>query len=154
MAENFSNGLKTMDGKGLSEEIRNIADGSMIDVVGFADASEFSNYTLKESKRRNPRLTMPNAKSIVVAGIYIGGTTMPEWENAWYGRTSRLYISGFFLDIVKPLKSIADFLIKKKYQAHICDDSMDDGSILPLKLAAVRAGLGWQGKHSLLISKK
>ncbi len=28
------------------------------------------------------------------------------------------------------------------------------GSIIPLKLAAVRAGLGWQRKHSLLISKQ
>ncbi|MEE8564327.1 MAG: 4Fe-4S double cluster binding domain-containing protein, partial [Atribacterota bacterium] len=27
-------------------------------------------------------------------------------------------------------------------------------SIIPLKLAAIRAGIGWQGKHSLLISRK
>lgn len=79
---------------------------------------------------------------------------MPEWENPAYGRTSRLYLSGFFLDVVKPLEPIADFLRQNGYQAIICDSSMEGGSILPLKLAAIRAGLGWQGKHSLLISKK
>ena len=50
---------------------------------------------------------MPNAKSIIIAGIYIGGVTMPEWKNPWYGRTSRLYLSEFFLDVVKPLVPIS-----------------------------------------------
>jgi len=79
---------------------------------------------------------------------------MPEWENPWYGRTSRLYLSGYFLDVVKPLAPISDFLKNNGYQAMVCDGTVEDGSILPLKLAAVRAGIGWQGKHSLLISKK
>ena len=40
------------------------------------------------------------------------------------------------------------------YEAVVCDGTADGESILPLKLAAIRTGLGWQGKHSLLISKK
>jgi epoxyqueuosine reductase len=143
-----------MDIKMLSEEIKNIAESSLIDVIGFTEASEFSDYILKQSNRRDPKLTLPQAKSIVIAGIYIGGINMPEWDDPSYGRTSRLYLSGFFLDIVKPLKPIAEYLIRMGYKAQICDGSIDGGSILPLKLAAVRAGLGWQGKHSLLISKK
>jgi len=97
---------------------------------------------------------LPSAKSIIVGGIYIGGVTMPEWDNPWYGRTSRLYLSEFFLDVVKPLEPISDFLKTKGYQAIVCDGSIKGGSIIPLKLAAIRAGIGWQGKHSLLISKK
>ena len=138
----------------LSEKIRNLADSLEIDALGFAEASEFEDYALKNSKRRNPKLSLPNAKTIIVAGIYIGGVTLPAWTNPWYGRTSRLYLSEFFLDVVKPLEPIVNFLKSEGYQAIACDGSAKEGSILPLKLAAVRAGLGWQGKHSLLISKK
>jgi len=143
-----------MEKQSLSENIKNLATSIDIDEVGFAKASEFSDYLLNQHQRRDPKLTLPNAKSIIIAGIYIGGVTLPEWKNPWYGRTSRLYLSGFFLDVVRPLKPIAEFLKNKGYQAKICDGSKEGGSILPLKLAAVRAGLGWQGKHSLLISKK
>ncbi len=138
----------------LSENIRSLADSVGIDAVGFAKASEFTSYALNHHQRRDPKLTLPNPKSIIIAGIYIGGVILPAWENAWYGRTSRLYLSGFFLDVVKPLVPLAEFLRQEGYQTKICDGSLEEGSILPLKLAAIRAGIGWQGKHSLIISKK
>jgi len=138
----------------LSEKIRNLSDSIGIDALGFAEASEFSNYALRNSKRRDAKLSLPSAKTIIVAGIYIGAVTLPKWVNPSYGRTSRLYLSEFFLDVVKPLEPIVEFLKKEGYQAIVCEGSKKEGSVLPLKLAAIRAGLGWQGKHSLLISKK
>ena len=138
----------------LSEAIRKLAAATGIDAIGFAEAKAFSTYALKETQRHDPRLSLPAARSIIVAGIYIGGMALPDWEDAWMGRTSRLLLSGFFLDVVEPIAPIAGLLRKAGYQARICDGAREGGSILPLKLAAVRAGLGWQGKHSLLISKK
>ncbi len=134
----------------LSKKIRNLADSIGIDTLGFSEASEFTGYALSHSQRRDPKLSLPNARTIIVAGIYIGGLTLPVWTNPWYGRTSRLYLSEFFLDVVKPLEPIVNFIKNEGYQAIVCKS----GSILPLKLAAIRAGLGWQGRHSLLISKK
>jgi epoxyqueuosine reductase len=138
----------------LSGKIRNLADSNGIDALGFAEASEFKDYVLNRSKRRDPKLSLPDAKTIIIAGVYIGGLTLPAWKNPWYGRTSRLYLSEFFFDVVKPLEPLVNFLKNEGYQAIACDGSSKEGSILPLKLTAIRAGLGWQGKHSLLISKK
>jgi epoxyqueuosine reductase QueG len=138
----------------LSEKIRKLADSIGIDALGFAKAAEFKGYALSKSKRRDPKLSLPDANTIIVAGIYIGGLTLPAWTNPWYGRTSRLYLSEFFLDVVKPIEPIVAFLRDEGYRAIVCESSTIEGSILPLKLAAIRAGLGWQGKHSLLISKK
>lgn len=148
------NKKKRMNKETLSKKIKHLAYSGGIDVLGFADASDFPNYALSSSRRRDPKLSLPDAKTIIVTGIYIGGFFLNKWTNPWYGRTSRLYLSGFFLDIVKPLEPIVNLLINEGYQAIACDSSAEESSILPLKLAAVRAGLGWQGKHSLLISKK
>jgi epoxyqueuosine reductase QueG len=138
----------------LSENIKGLADSLGIDVLGFAEASEFEGYLLDRSQRRDPRLSLSGAKTIIVAGIYIGGLVLPSWDEPYMGRTSRLFLSGFFNDIVKPLEPIAALLRKEGYTALICDDSKNKGSILPLKLAAIRAGLGWQGKNTLLVTKK
>ncbi|HHD83190.1 MAG TPA: hypothetical protein ENK92_03695, partial [Bacteroidetes bacterium] len=75
----------------LSEKIRTLADSIGIDALGFAEASEFSNYALQNSKRRDPKLSLPDAKTIIVVGIYIGGIVLPAWNKSRFGRTSRLY---------------------------------------------------------------
>ena len=138
----------------LTEQLTDLAAASGLDVIGFADASEFKDYRIRRSIRRDPTLSLPQAETIIVAGMYIGGVTLPAWKDPWYGRTSRLYLSGYFLDMVKPLEPLVQLLNSEGFKTVICDGTMDDGSVLPLKLAAVRAGLGWQGKHSLFISKQ
>ncbi len=138
----------------LSENIRKLADSLGIGVLGFAEASEFEGYILNRARRRDPRLSLSDAKTIIVAGIYIGGLVLPSWDKSYMGRTSRLFLSGFFNDVVKQLEPIATLLRKEGYTALICDDSKNKGSILPLKLAAIRAGIGWQGKNSMLVTKK
>jgi epoxyqueuosine reductase len=137
----------------LTEAIRNIGARNGLDAMGFADAAPFGDYPLHTSPRRDPRLSLPEARAIIVAGVYIGGLRLPAWDHPCWGRTSRLYLSGYFLDLVAPLVPIVDFLKAEGHRSVICDGASRDGSVLPLKLAAVRAGLGWQGKHSLLISK-
>ena len=138
----------------LSESIRKLADSIGIDALGFAKATEFEDYALSRSVRRDPRLSLSDAKTVIVAGIYIGGLALPAWDKATTGRTSRLFLSGFFNDVVHPLEPVADLLRKEGYAALICDGSRDKGSILPLKLSAIRAGLGWQGKNSLLLTRR
>ncbi len=138
----------------LSESIRKLADSMGIDALGFADASEFPGYALSHSVRRDPRLSLPDAQTVIVAGIYIGGLVLPAWDKAATGRTSRLFLSGFFNDVVNRLEPIAALLRREGYTALICDGSRDGGSILALKLTAIRAGLGWQGKNSLLLTRK
>ncbi|HLP74206.1 MAG TPA: 4Fe-4S double cluster binding domain-containing protein [Bacteroidales bacterium] len=138
----------------LTQRIRELAEENGIDVLEFADASEFGNYPMADSARKCPERSLPQAKSIIVAGIYIGGLALPAWDDPHYGRTSRLYLSGYFLDAAEPLEPIASFLREQGYKAIICDESQNATSVLPLKLAAVRCGIGWQGKNSLLVTRK
>ncbi|NIQ37834.1 MAG: hypothetical protein GTN81_04500 [Proteobacteria bacterium] len=136
----------------LSDQIRQFAQRQHIDVFRITHPGPFKGYPFPESPRRDPHLTLPKAHSIIIAGIYIGGFRLPDWDNPAVGRTSHLFLSGFFLDVVKPLKSIAGLLHEQGFSAMVCDELEPEGSILPLKLAAVRAGIGWQGKHTLLIA--
>jgi len=138
----------------LSQCIKKLAYSLGIDIIEYAEAAEFQRYILKNSKRRDPKLSLSDSKSIIVIGIYISGIVLPSWNMPNIGRISRLFLYGFLNDIVKQLEPVASLLHKESYNAIICDDSKNEASILPLKLAAIRAGLGWQGKNSLLVTKK
>jgi epoxyqueuosine reductase len=137
----------------LSDQIRELAKNQGIDILRITHAKPFEGYRLSDSPRRDPHLIVPNARSLIICGIYIGGFTLPDWEDSMMGRTSRLFLSGFFLDVVGPLRPIVDLLLDQGFSAWPCDGFESGGSVLPLKLAAVRAGMGWQGKHTLLISQ-
>jgi len=137
----------------LTRRLRDIAASEGIDVIKFVSAEPFENYLLAESPRRDPHLTLADAQTLIVCLVDIGGIDVPDSHDPSTGLFSRLILSGFYFDVVDPLQKIAAELVTEGYQAVICD-GFKDRSVLPLKLAAVRAGLGWQGKNSLLITKE
>lgn len=137
----------------IQENIRKLADYNGIDVLGFAPASEYKKYLIK-SNRRDPKRSLYKAKTIIIVGVYIGGIVLPSWEKSSHGRTSRLFLSGFFSNVIRQIEPIYKLLKKEGYNALICDDSKIGGSVIPLKLAAIKANLGWQGKNSLFISRQ
>jgi len=140
--------------KQLIGELRQLAGENGIDVLRVTTADPFPDYAWAKSVRRDPRLSLPAARSIVVCGIYIGGHVLPGRERPEQGRASRLVLAGYYADVVEPVESLARHLRAAGYRALTCGGGEPEKSIVPLKLAAVRAGIGWQGKSSLLVTKE
>ncbi len=135
----------------VKEKLKQIAEEYMINEIRFVDAEALE--PLELFKGRQPKDLMPEAKSLIVSSVYIGGFRFPEESSDEYGRMSRLTLSGFYWNVVEPLKPLRDHLISLGYQA-IIYDGIEEDNCVPLKPAAVKAGLGWQGKNTLLINKK
>lgn len=133
----------------LKQQIRALAQASRIDEIRFIDCGELS--PAFAFKGRQPLDLMPEGKSIIVTSAYIGNFNLPGFDPQKHARTSRLTLSGFYANIVNPIKPIRDFLLEQGYKAHICDGYADNNSF-PLKAAAIKAGLGWNGKNTLLIN--
>lgn len=148
---------KTKDHEGgnsmeqMKEQLKQIAEEHMIDEIRFIDAEALEPRELFTG--RQPKELMPDAKSLVISTVYIGGFCLPESDPDIHGKMSRLVLSGFYWNVVEPLKPLRDYLIANGYQAMIYDGILEDNCV-PLKPAAVKAGLGWAGKNTLLINQK
>ena len=135
----------------IKEKLKQIAGDHMISEIRFIDAEELEPKELFHG--RQPKDLMPDAKSLIISSVYIGGFQLSDEPLDDHARLSRLTLSGFYWNVVEPLKPLRDCLISQGYDAIIYDGILEENCV-PLKPAAVKAGLGWAGKHTLLVNKK
>lgn len=97
----------------------------------------------------NPRASFPWAASLIVgARTYLPSAGSPGEADPATGRVSRAASSDNYRPLREALNRLADFLIHKGYKAEVlCDDSR-----LMDRAAAVRAGIGWWGKNTMILA--
>ncbi len=103
-------------------------------------------------KRANPKLLFPEAESIIVVALNYY-TPHEHEENSNKGKVSRYAWGDDYHDVLKEkLRELLSFIksINGNADGKIC---VDTAPIMD-KAWAVRAGLGWIGKHSNLITKE
>jgi epoxyqueuosine reductase len=155
----------------LRETIYQAADQLGFDAVGVASAAtplphagflsdwlalgyhgEMSYLAKDSEKRRDIRLWYPEAQSvIVVAHNYY--TPYPHVEEKSYGKIAR-YAWGrdYHKVVARKLKLL--LVAMQQADSKLCGRFCVDTAPVMEKLWAVAAGLGWQGKHSNIISPR
>jgi epoxyqueuosine reductase len=105
------------------------------------------------ARRRDPRALWPEARSVVVLGMNYGPADDPLKLLARRDRGGiSVYARGRdYHDVVKPrLKQLAQF-IHRRFAADV-KVFVDTAPVMEKPLAA-QGGIGWQGKHSNLVSR-
>jgi len=107
----------------------------------------------KADRRGDPRTLWPDAKSVIVLGMNYGPTETP---NAYLGESETGVVSVYargrdYHDVVKSrLKQLARWLAEsRKCQVKVF---VDTAPVMEKPLAE-SAGIGWQGKHTNLVSR-
>ncbi len=105
--------------------------------------------------RGDPRKLWPQARSIVLLGMNYGpgGDPLATLANKSAGNISVYARHRDYHDVVKgKLKHLAGFLLKQAGVAGEVKVFVDTAPVMEKPLAAA-AGLGWQGKHTNLVSR-
>ncbi len=93
------------------------------------------------------RMTHPWAERLVVgAASYLPKAGRPAARTR-EGRVARFAVTDFYPLVRRPLESVADVLRAHGYQAAV----LSDDSRLVDRAAAVRSGVGWWGKNSMVL---
>jgi epoxyqueuosine reductase len=104
-------------------------------------------------RRTDPREAVPGARSIVVCGVhYRTAEPDPEmWDDPRRGQISRYAWGDDYHDILEPkLRQLQSWLENRVGRAHLGRSYVDTGPVLE-RPVGVMAGLGFQGKNTLLI---
>jgi len=102
-------------------------------------------------KRINPELLFPGAKSMIVTGIsYYSERKQKKKGVPVISRYA--YGTDYHYVIAKKLEELLQFI--KDIDPSVKGHSYVDSSSILEKAWAKEAGLGWQGKHSIVINKK
>lgn len=165
-----------MNSHDLTEKIRRLAIEAGFDLFGVASAEPFEqersrlsawlakgfagemNYLQNnEDKRIDPRLVLPSAKSIICLGISYYYPTpphpdpLPQWGRGKIARYA--WGKDYHKVLRKKLKALKEKITAEAGPATELKDYTDTGPLLE-RQAAVRAGLGFTGKNSLLLNPK
>jgi epoxyqueuosine reductase len=104
-------------------------------------------------RRADPRETVPEARSIVVCGVHYR-TAEPDpalWNDPARGQISRYAWGDDYHDILLPkLRQLQDWIEQRVGRSQIGRSYVDTGPVLE-RPVGVMAGLGFQGKNTLLI---
>ena len=106
------------------------------------------------ARRANPRNLWPQARSIIMVGVNYGREDNPlaVLERPSHGAISVYAQSNDYHDIIKPrLKRLARWLLANAGGG--VKVFIDTAALMEKPLAAA-AGLGWQGKHTNLVSRQ
>jgi epoxyqueuosine reductase len=156
--------------EGLRRRLEAVGQRSGLDRVGFTGTEAFPDVELSMRGRREsgmsatlgftytdariataPRLSFPWGKTLVVgARAYLPDSGSPDVDpdpDHPSGRVSRVAVGDGYAPLRNALESMANFLRAEGYRAEVlCDDNR-----LVDRAAAVRAGLGWWGKNTMVL---
>lgn len=160
-----------MDTTGLTAEVKAEAYRLGFDLVGIARATppphaealdpwlaaghagEMAYLARNAGRRGDPRHVVANAQSIISVGLHYR-TSEPEpalWHDPARGQISRYAWGVDYHDVVLPkLRVLQSWLEERVGRAEIGRSYVDTGPVLE-RPVGVTAGLGFQGKNTLLI---
>ena len=150
----------------LADRLRAVGQEAGLDALGFAATEVFAStredlterkaaglhggmqFTYRHPDRStDPGRIVPGARTLVVGARSYRRTAPTSVDDGVTGRVAAYAWRDHYADLRAGLSAVADVLVAEGWQARVV---ADDNAIVDRE-AAVRAGLGWYGKNSMVL---